>query len=646
MKNSFLFIGLFLLLVPLVTAQLRIGFYNSTCPRAELIVRTVIQQQFKTDHTITAAFLRMHFHDCFVRGCDASILIDPTNTTQSEKEAGPNQTVRGFNIIDQIKKILEAACPGIVSCADIITLATRESVALAGGPNYSVPTGRRDGLISDQNLVHLPAPQFSVSEALQSFTAKGLTLNDMVTLLGAHTVGVAHCIFFQDRLSDFQGTGKPDPTMDPALVSKLLNLCGTQSDPTAFLDQSTPFVVDNQYYNDILSRRGILQIDQELALDNSSASIVSGFANDALRFQQSFADALVKMGSIDVLVGDAGKIRKNYCSGLNRSPELTQKEQAHEVSGPTGALRKVRRPTQLEDGFYNKKCPQAEQIVRSVIVKQFSIDKTITAAFLRMHFHDCMVRGCDASVLIDPTSTTPSEKDAVPNQTVRGFDIVDKAKKKLEAKCPGIVSCADIIALATRDCVFLSGGLNYSVPTGRRDGLISDPNLVNLPGPTVSVSQALRFFVSKGLNLSDLVVLLGGHTVGVAHCGFFQDRLFDFQGTRKRDPTMNRALWLKLFGICGTQVLPLLEEPTAFLDQTTPFTIDNMYYRDIRKRRGILQIDQELVFRNSTASLVSAFANDPDGFQQSFANALVKMGRVGVLVGKAGQIRENCRVFN
>ncbi|XP_058205450.1 peroxidase 44-like [Rhododendron vialii] len=316
MKNSFLFIGFFLLLVPLVTAQLQIGFYNSTCPRAELIVRKVIQQRFKTDHSITAAFLRMHFHDCFVRGCDASVLIDPTKTTPSEKDAVPNQTVRGFNIIDQIKKKLEAACPGIVSCADIITLATRESVALAGGPNYTVPTGRRDGLISDPNLVNVPGPTFSVSEALQSFTAKGLTLNDMVTLLGAHTVGVAHCDFFLDRLSDFQGTGKPDPTMDPALVSKLFNLCGTQSrpfkkDPTAFLDQSTPFVVDNQYYNDILSRRGIMQIDQELALDNSSASIVSGFANDAVGFQRSFADALVKMGSIEVLVGNTGQIRKN-----------------------------------------------------------------------------------------------------------------------------------------------------------------------------------------------------------------------------------------------------------------------------------------------------------------------------------------------
>lgn len=318
MKNSFIFVGLLLLLVPLVTAQLRFGFYNSKCPRAEQIVRKVIQQRFKNDPTITAAFLRMHFHDCFVRGCDGSVLIDPTSKTPSEKDAVPNQTVRGFNIVDEIKKELETACPGIVSCADIVTLATRDSVALAGGPVYAVPTGRLDGLISDPNLVDVPGPTFSVSEALQSFTAKGLTLMDMVILLGAHTVGHAHCDFFRDRLSNFQGTGQPDPTMDPALVKTLFNVCGTQSlpfnkDPTAFLDQATPFIVDNQYYNDIRSGKGIMQIDQELALDPSSESFVSGLANDARGFQRSFADAMVKMGSIQVLTGNdpAGQIRKN-----------------------------------------------------------------------------------------------------------------------------------------------------------------------------------------------------------------------------------------------------------------------------------------------------------------------------------------------
>ncbi|PKI30996.1 hypothetical protein CRG98_048613, partial [Punica granatum] len=48
-------------------AELRVGFYNSTCPRAEAIISGVVQNRFKADRSITAAFLRMHFHDCFVR---------------------------------------------------------------------------------------------------------------------------------------------------------------------------------------------------------------------------------------------------------------------------------------------------------------------------------------------------------------------------------------------------------------------------------------------------------------------------------------------------------------------------------------------------------------------------------------------------
>ncbi|XP_059646460.1 peroxidase 57 [Cornus florida] len=313
MKISFLF---FFCIFPLVLSDLQVGFYSSTCPRAELIVRQVVQNRFKTDPSITAALLRMHFHDCFVRGCDASILVDSNSTKSksSEKDAGPNQTVRGFELIDEAKKTLEAACPTTVSCADIVTLATRDAVALAGGSNYSVPTGRRDGLVSDPTEVNVPGPTDSVSDALESFTAKGLTLNDMVTLLGAHTVGVAHCFFFQDRLSNFQGTGKPDPSMDPTLVTKLSKTCGTKSrnkNPTVFLDQNTSFVIDNEFYKQIMLKRGIMQIDQELSLDKLSAPIVSNFASNGIGFQQSFANAMVKMGSIEVLVGNAGEVRKN-----------------------------------------------------------------------------------------------------------------------------------------------------------------------------------------------------------------------------------------------------------------------------------------------------------------------------------------------
>jgi peroxidase len=56
------------------------------------------------------------------------------------------------------------------------------------------------------------------------------------------------------------------------------------------------------------------------------------------------------------------------------------------------------------------------------------------------------LQGCDGSVLID----SPSEKDAIPNQTLHGFEVIDAAKAAVEKACPGIVSCADILALAAQ----------------------------------------------------------------------------------------------------------------------------------------------------------------------------------------------------
>ncbi|KAK1325341.1 Peroxidase 44 [Acorus calamus] len=247
------------------------------------------------------------------KGCDASILIDSPKK-KSEKFAPPNLTVRGFDIIEEVKNALEARCPDTVSCADIIALSTRDAVALSGGPNYAVPTGRRDGLVSNLNDVNLPGPSLPVDQAFQSFSSKGLTLEDMVTLLGAHTVGVAHCAFFKGRLSS-------DATMDPGLRASLVKTCGSKSRPlvkdrTAFLDQNTSFVVDNEYYKQILLKKGVMKIDQEIALDGSTSAVVAGFASDGVGFLGRFGDALVKLGSVDVLVGSDGEIRRK-CSSFN-----------------------------------------------------------------------------------------------------------------------------------------------------------------------------------------------------------------------------------------------------------------------------------------------------------------------------------------
>ncbi|KAK9750545.1 hypothetical protein RND81_02G204200 [Saponaria officinalis] len=109
---------------------LKVGFYKGLCPNNVDIEATIInkvREHFAKDSSIIAALLRMQFHDCFVHGCDASILI---NGTSSEKMAGPNLSVRGYELIDALKSIAEAQCPEMVSCADIIAIATKAVIKL------------------------------------------------------------------------------------------------------------------------------------------------------------------------------------------------------------------------------------------------------------------------------------------------------------------------------------------------------------------------------------------------------------------------------------------------------------------------------------------------------------------------------------
>ncbi|WOH08589.1 hypothetical protein DCAR_0728033 [Daucus carota subsp. sativus] len=253
----------------------------------------------------------MQFHDCFVKGCDASILLSGSD---SERTAFPNSGVRGFDVIDEAKAAVEAVCPGVVSCADIIVMATRDAVSFSGGGTYNVQTGRRDGLVSLASNVDLPPPFISVSDSIAAFAAKGLNVTDMVYLLGGHTVGVAHCSSFQDRLYNFNQTGGPDPTMNSVLLTTLRLRCPLNSsvNNTVNLDQGllSSTVVDKSFYQQILLNKGILQIDQQLALDPLTKPRVTSVST-SMDFQTRFGEAMVKMGGIQVLTGTDGEIRSS-----------------------------------------------------------------------------------------------------------------------------------------------------------------------------------------------------------------------------------------------------------------------------------------------------------------------------------------------
>ncbi|EOX98833.1 Cationic peroxidase 2 precursor [Theobroma cacao] len=299
----------------------RVGFYSRTCPRAESIVRSTVQSHFRSNPSVGPALLRMHFHDCFVHGCDASILIDGPNT---EKTAPPNLGVRGYEVIDDAKAQLEAECPGVVSCADIVALAARDSVVLANRPNWRVPTGRRDGRVSlASDTTTLVGFRESVDSQKEKFAAFGLNTQDLVTLVGGHTLGTTACQFFSYRLYNFTTTGNgDDPSINPAFVSQLRALCPQDGDRTrrVALDTGSANRFDSSFFGNLRNGRGILESDQKLWTDASTRTIVQRFLGvrglRSLNFNVEFGQSMVKMSNIGVKTGAEGEIRR-ICSAIN-----------------------------------------------------------------------------------------------------------------------------------------------------------------------------------------------------------------------------------------------------------------------------------------------------------------------------------------
>ncbi|ONK63436.1 uncharacterized protein A4U43_C07F15130 [Asparagus officinalis] len=78
----------------------KVGFYSYTCPEAEKIVADVIKETVVADAGTAADLLRMHFHGCFVRGCDASVLLDSLPGVPAEKESVVNNHLQGFEAQD------------------------------------------------------------------------------------------------------------------------------------------------------------------------------------------------------------------------------------------------------------------------------------------------------------------------------------------------------------------------------------------------------------------------------------------------------------------------------------------------------------------------------------------------------------------
>ncbi|KAJ3679399.1 hypothetical protein LUZ60_017410 [Juncus effusus] len=302
--------------------ELELGFYDKSCPKAEKLISDYVTEHIPHAPTVAAPLLRMHFHDCFVRGCDASVLLNSTETNPAEKDAIPNQTLRGFGFIDAIKSIVEKECPGVVSCADILALAARDAVGVIGGPTWKVPTGRRDGTVSNltEALIEIPQPTFNFSTLIKSFASKGLDLNDLVWLSGAHTIGIAHCNSFSKRLYNFTGNLDQDPSLDPAYAENLKKYkCKNLQDNVTFveMDPGSFLTFDTDYYKNLLKRRGLFSSDAALITDSTAKAGITTLASSAESvFARVFAISMEKMGKVQVKTGSEGEIRK-HCAVVN-----------------------------------------------------------------------------------------------------------------------------------------------------------------------------------------------------------------------------------------------------------------------------------------------------------------------------------------
>nr|CAD1838839.1 unnamed protein product [Ananas comosus var. bracteatus] len=286
MKSAY-YVVEFLVLVEVILRggeALSMNYYGMSCPFVEPIVRIVVNQALQKDPTLAAGLLRLHFHDCFVQGCDASVLLDSTSGKQQRR----TRLFLGRRSILRYRQ------------------------------------GAKDGTRSKQEdtFTSLPAPTLNTTGLINVFSQHGFTVWELVALsdhnstklslflfylFKGHTLGVARCSSFKSRLSSFDSTHDVDPSMDPTFAKTLSSTCSAGDSAVQPFDATTNSF-DNLYFSALQKGDGVLFSDQTLYVSPQTQQIVNFFAMNQAIFFFNFQQGMMKMGSLDVKEGVMEKL--------------------------------------------------------------------------------------------------------------------------------------------------------------------------------------------------------------------------------------------------------------------------------------------------------------------------------------------------
>ncbi|KAH9735326.1 peroxidase 21 [Citrus sinensis] len=357
----------FFLLLPLLLqfysgmSELQFNYYAQSCPKAEEIIKQQVVQLYYKHGNTAVSWVRNLFHDCAVKSCDASLLLETVTGVASEQASERSFGMRNFKYVSTIKAALEAECPLKVSCADIVALSAREGIVMLGGPRIPIKTGRRDSRVSYLAEVEkfIPNHNDSIATALSVFNSIGIDDEGVVALYGAHSVGRVHCANLVHRLYP-----TVDPTLNPVYAEYLKGRCPTPDpDPDAVVyarnDRETPMILDNNYYKNIINHKGLLIVDQQLASDPRTTPFVQKMAADNSYFHEQFSRAIALLSENNPLTGDQGERPMSLlvsfvnvckfevlCANIEikscKTVQLNQKRRAKRGGQPPATLPKVK----------------------------------------------------------------------------------------------------------------------------------------------------------------------------------------------------------------------------------------------------------------------------------------------------------------